>query len=301
MARGLSEDREGSGDRAETEAQEVTNPREAVKPFMERCRLRVDQALDELLPPDGHDGMGRLGGAMRHAVLGGGKRLRPVTVIAACEAVGGSMEQALAGACAVELVHAYSLVHDDLPAMDDDDERRGKPTVHRAYDEPTAILTGDALLTLAFESLTTPVAGVGPERQLEAARELAAHCGYAGLVGGQSLDIAQSGQRVGSLQELERIHLGKTAALFRVSAAIGGHLGGAAPEIQAELTRYGEELGLAFQHADDRLDEEHQHLAEATSARLLELLESARSRVRPLGVAAAPLLGLADLVEAYAG
>ncbi len=272
-----------------------------VKPFMERCRVRVDDALDNLLPPDGADGMGRLGGAMRHAVLGGGKRLRPVTVIAACEAVGGSLEQGLPGACAVELVHAYSLVHDDLPAMDDDTERRGKPTVHVAFDEPTAILAGDALLTLAFESMGTPSAGVDPARQLAASRELAALCGHAGLVGGQSLDIAQADQRIGSLEELERIHIGKTAALFRVSAAIGGHLGGADADTQTALALYGEELGLAFQHADDRLDEEHQHLADETTARLAALLDSARQRVRPLGSGAEPLLGLVDLVQAYAG
>lgn len=271
-----------------------------VKPFMERCRGRVDEALSRLLPPGGSDGMGRLGAAMRHAVLGGGKRLRPVTVIAACEAVGGTLDQAMPGACAVELVHAYSLVHDDLPAMDDDTERRGKPTVHVAFDEPTAILAGDALLTLAFESLATPAQGVDPERQLEAARELAVLCGHAGLVGGQSLDIAQADQRIESLAELERIHRGKTAALFRVSAAIGGHLGGADADVQTSLALYGEELGLAFQHADDRLDEEHQHLAAETGARLTALLASARERVRPLGAVGDPLMGLVDLVEAYA-
>jgi len=272
-----------------------------VKPFMERCRARVDEALDRLLPPAGPDGMGRLAAAMRHAVLGGGKRLRPVTVIAACEAVGGTLDQGLPGACAVELVHAYSLVHDDLPAMDDDALRRGKPTVHIAFDEPTAILAGDALLTLAFESLATPAAGVDPGRQLEAARDLAHLCGHAGLVGGQSLDIAQADQRVASLEELERIHLGKTAALFRVSAAIGGHLGGADADSQTALALYGEELGLAFQHADDRLDAEHQHLAAETGERLTALLLSARERVRPFGPVADPLVDLVALVEAYAG
>jgi geranylgeranyl pyrophosphate synthase len=272
-----------------------------VRPFMERCRVRVDAALEALLPLPGDDGQGRLGAAMRHAVLGGGKRLRPVTVIAACEAVGGTLERALPGACAVELVHAYSLVHDDLPAMDDDDERRGQPTVHVAFDEGTAILAGDALLTLAFESLATPSAGVAPARQLEACRELAVLCGHAGLVGGQSLDIAQADRRIADLEALERIHLGKTAALFRVSAAIGGHLGGADVVAQTALACYGEELGLAFQHADDRLDAEHQHLAAETARRLAELLASARARVAPLGAGAAPLLGLVDLVEAYAG
>jgi len=271
-----------------------------VKPYIERCRVRVDQRLDELLPPEGTDGMGLLAAAMRHAVLGGGKRLRPVTVIAACEAVGGSLDQGLSGACAVELVHAYSLVHDDLPAMDDDTERRGEPTVHVAFDEPTAILAGDALLTLAFESLGTAAPGVDPGRQLEAVRELAVLCGHAGLVGGQSLDIAQADERIESLAELERIHLGKTAALFRASATIGAYLGGADADAQTALALYGEELGLAFQHADDRLDEEHQHLAAETGERLTALLASARQRVLHLGAGADPLVGLVDLVEAYA-
>jgi geranylgeranyl pyrophosphate synthase len=271
-----------------------------VKPYMERCRVRVDERLAELLPRSGADGMGRLGAAMRHAVLGGGKRLRPVTVLAACEAVGGTVDQGLPGACAVELVHAYSLVHDDLPAMDDDTERRGKPTVHVAFDEPTAILAGDALLTLAFESLGTVGPGVDPGRQLQAVRDLAVLCGHAGLVGGQSLDIAGANERIESVSELERIHLGKTAALFRASAAIGGHLGGADADAQTALALYGEELGLAFQHADDRLDEEHQHLAAETGARFTALLGSARQRVRPFGSGGEPLVGLVDLVEAYA-
>ncbi|MFH2010213.1 MAG: polyprenyl synthetase family protein [bacterium] len=268
--------------------------------FMARCRTRVDQALDSLLPPPGDDGFGRLAAAMRHAVLGGGKRLRPVTVIAACEAVGGTAERALPGACAVELVHAYSLVHDDLPAMDDDVERRGRPTVHVAFDEATAILAGDALLTLAFESLAAPAPGSG-DRRLAAVYDLARLCGHAGLVGGQSLDMAYAGAEVESLDELERIHLGKTAALFRVSAAIGGHLGDADPAAQQTLNRWGEELGLAFQHADDRLDDEHRHLAAATAHRLTELLDGARARAQSFGAAGRPLVGLVELVEAYAG
>jgi geranylgeranyl pyrophosphate synthase len=278
----------------------MTPQNDDVKAFMEDCRKRVDAALDELLPPEGDDGAGRLARAMRHAVLGGGKRLRPVTVMAACQAVGGPPEQALGGACAVELVHAYSLVHDDLPAMDDDVERRGKPTVHVAFDEATAILAGDALQTLAFESLGRPIDGVEPLRQLAAMYDLASLCGFGGLVGGQALDIAQADTEIASLAELERIHLGKTAALFRVSAAIGGHLAGADADAQQTLHRYGEELGLAFQHADDRLDEEHRHLAAETDSRLAELLASARKRAEGFGGAGMPLVGLVDLVERYA-
>ena len=267
--------------------------------FLSRCTAEVDAALDRVLPPGGEDPMGRLAAAMRYAVLGGGKRLRPALVIAACEAVGGSRARALPGACAVELVHAYSLVHDDLPAMDDDDERRGRPTVHKAYDEPTAILAGDALLTLAFESLSAP-SETPAGRQLRAVQALARLAGQPGLVGGQAIDIAWEGREVDSLATLEAIHLGKTAALFRASAAIGGHLGEADPAAQATLEAYGEELGLAFQHADDRLDHEHLHLRPATDARLAALLDAARGRAATFGAAGAPLAALVDKVRAYA-
>lgn len=266
--------------------------------YLEGCRVAVDGFLEARLPPAGPDGMGRLGAAMRHAVLSGGKRLRPALVLAACEAVGSARERALPGAGAVELVHAYSLVHDDLPAMDDDVERRGRPTVHVAFDEATAILAGDALLTLAFQVLSTP-GEVAPIRQLAAVQELAVSAGHAGLVGGQSLDMSYAGKEVESLEVLERIHLGKTAALFRVSAAVGGHLGEAGPEEQEALAEYGEALGLAFQHADDILDSEHRHLSSAAAARLAELLSMARERAALFGEAGLPLGGLADLVESY--
>ena len=267
--------------------------------YLTEGRDLVDAALDRALPPEGSDGMGRLAAAMRHAVLGGGKRLRPITVLAACEAAGGTRQAALSGACAVELVHAYSLVHDDLPAMDDDVERRGRPTVHVAFDEATAVLAGDALLTLAFEVLGTPGEAPAP-RQLAAVRDLAVHCGHAGLVGGQALDMAFAGRTVQTLEQLEEIHRGKTAALFRVSAAIGGHLADADADAQQALATFGEELGLAFQHADDILDDEHQHLSRQTRDRLAGLLAAARKRVASFGEAGWPLVGLADLVEAYA-
>lgn len=270
-----------------------------IRAYLTGCQHEVDTHLEGLLPPAGPDGQGRLAAAMRHAVLGGGKRLRPALVIAACEAVGGARVRALPGASAVELVHAYSLVHDDLPAMDDDVERRGRPTVHVAFDEATAILAGDALLTLAFEALAE-AGEVAPARQLAAVHELALRAGHVGLVGGQALDMAMAGQQVESLEALERIHLGKTAALFRVSAAVGGHLGEAAADDQQALSEYGEALGLAFQHADDILDDEHRHLAEATAARLAELLERARARAARFGEAGLALRGLADLVEGYA-
>lgn len=268
--------------------------------LLAQVRGAVDGALSDWLPEEVPEAASSLASAMRYAVLGGGKRIRPVTVVAACQAVGGSLAQALPGACAVELVHAYSLVHDDLPAMDDDVERRGRPTVHVAYDEATAILAGDALLTLAFEVLARPVQGGAPDRQLAAVRELAAHAGRAGLVGGQSLDIALAGETLDSVERLESIHRGKTAALFRVSAAIGGHLGGASSDAQDRLRTYGEALGLAFQHADDILDHEHQQLADQTRKRLVDLLAQAHELARSFGSAGAALDGLADKVDAYA-
>jgi geranylgeranyl pyrophosphate synthase len=268
--------------------------------YASECQRRVDGALEQWLPSPGPEGEGRLAAAMHHAVLGGGKRLRPVTVLAACRAVGGEEQQALAGACAVELVHAYSLVHDDLPAMDDDVERRGRPTVHVAYDEATAILAGDALLTLAFEVLGRSDPAVEPARRLGAIHELAHLAGHAGLVGGQSLDLQAAGRSVATLEELERIHRGKTAALFRASALIGGLLGGGSPDAVETLTRFGEELGLAFQHADDRLDEEHLHLQDRAAERLRGLLQSARTRAQGFGEPGAALLGLVERVERYA-
>ena len=268
-----------------------------IRSYLAECQRRVDDCLEAMLPIG--EGAQSLGQAMRHAVLGGGKRLRPALVIAACEAVGGDRSRAISGACALELVHAYSLVHDDLPAMDDDLERRGKPTVHVAFGEATAILAGDALLTLAFEALAGSM-GCDPERLLMGVRELAVCAGHAGLVGGQCLDLAAAGKPCETLGELERIHLGKTAALFRAAAAVGGHLGGASPDQQASLSEYGEALGLAFQHADDILDGEHRHLGEATARRLDELLGRARELAARFGDRGEPLGGLADLVDAYA-
>jgi geranylgeranyl pyrophosphate synthase len=268
--------------------------------FADRSRAAVDAALAAALPPAGPDGLGRLGAAMRHAVLGGGKRLRPLTVLAAAEAVGGGADAALPGAVAVELVHAYSLVHDDLPAMDDDVERRGRPTVHVAFDEATAILAGDALLTLAFEVLTAPGAA-SAARRAASVLALARLSGHAGLVGGQSLDIEAGEAPLASLAALERIHRGKTAALFQASTLIGGHLGGGDDQAVATLGALGEALGLAFQHADDRLDREHLHLAAETGPRLFALLDTARTLARAFGPRGGPLLGLIGTVEEYAG
>ncbi|MFO7245567.1 MAG: polyprenyl synthetase family protein [Thermaerobacter sp.] len=218
----------------------------------EAYRRRVEDGLERLLPAASrwpepiHE-------AMRYAVFSGGKRLRPVLTLAACELAGGSVEAALPAACAVELVHTYSLVHDDLPAMDDDDMRRGRPTVHVAYDEATAILAGDALLTLAFTVLADPDGPLTPAVALRIAFELGTAAGTAGLIAGQVADLAAEGAAVDG-RELERIHRHKTGALFRACARIGAIAAGAGPADVERLSRFADEFGLAFQITDDILD-----------------------------------------------
>jgi geranylgeranyl pyrophosphate synthase len=208
----------------------------------------------------------RLAGAMRFAALAPGKRLRPLLVLLGFDAVGGTKRArpgVLPAAAALEFVHAFSLVHDDLPALDDDDLRRGRPTLHRKYDEATAILAGDALLTLAFEELAlVALSGVEPHRGAMAVLELAAAAGPAGMIGGQVLDLAAEGRwgkalaRAGATRKgVEAIHVRKTGALIAASLVIGGCLGGADPRQMAALEDIGLDLGLAFQVADDLLNE----------------------------------------------
>ena len=194
----------------------------------------------------------RLGEAMRYSLLAPGKRLRPAMVLMACEAVGGQFEHAIAGAVAVEMVHAYSLVHDDLPAMDDDDLRRGRPTTHIQFDEATAILAGDALLALALETLAS--APGDPRITLQCVRTLAAASGPSALVGGQCEDLAAEKGGDQTRQRLEAIHRRKTGALFDASIRIGGLLGGGSPDALESLARFSHPLGLAFQVVDDCLD-----------------------------------------------
>jgi geranylgeranyl diphosphate synthase type II len=215
-------------------------------------RETVDRALDEILPrPEGP--AARLHEAMRYAVFGGGKRLRPLLAIAACEALGGREDDVLTAAAALELVHTYSLVHDDLPAMDDDDLRRGRPTVHKAFGEAEAILAGDALLTLAFEVLaTTPPAAPAP-RRAEAVAVVARRSGVAGMVGGQLADL-EAERKPAALATLEWIHRHKTGALLQASAEVGAIHAGASPADRTALARFAGALGLAFQIADDILD-----------------------------------------------
>ncbi|MGH7441799.1 MAG: polyprenyl synthetase family protein, partial [bacterium] len=212
----------------------------------------AEGALRRAVPVSGSH---RLKRAMDYSLLAGGKRLRPVLVMAAAEACGVPARRVLPMACAFEALHTYSLIHDDLPAMDDDDLRRGRPTCHKAFDEATAILAGDALLTLAFELAAGngKVAGVGPQAALEASALLARAAGGRGMVGGQMEDVLAEGRRVG-LPALKAIHAGKTGALITAALEAGAALAHAAPAKRRALVSYGKHLGLAFQVADDILN-----------------------------------------------
>jgi geranylgeranyl diphosphate synthase type II len=220
----------------------------------ERCAL-VDAALNSFLPPEDELPFS-LHKAMRYSVFAGGKRVRPILMLAACEAVGGTIEQAMPAACAMEMIHTYSLIHDDLPAMDDDDYRRGTPTNHKVFGEATAILAGDALLTQAFILLSdaSAAAAVDPARRLRVIREIAGCAGSRGMVGGQVVDMESEGQPEIDLATVQYIHTHKTGALIKASVKAGAILGGADDAGIASITRYGEACGLAFQIADDILD-----------------------------------------------
>lgn len=223
---------------------------------MRQWQKRVEQALDRRLPPAGiHPG--RLHQAMRYAVLGGGKRVRPVLVYAAGGALGSDPTMLDVPACAVELIHAYSLVHDDLPAMDDDDLRRGKPTCHRAFDEATGILAGDALQALAFYILAHDAElAVDAVTRLHMIEDLARASGSRGMVGGQAIDLGAVGRSL-NIAELEAMHIHKTGALIRTSVRLGALASGnASGEALSRLDRYAKCIGLAFQIRDDVLDVE---------------------------------------------
>jgi len=222
--------------------------------FLETCQNQVEKALDHWLP-SASISPEQLHEAMRYSTLSGGKRIRAVLVYATGMALGGNIQQLDGAACAVELIHAYSLVHDDLPAMDDDDLRRGQPTCHKQYDEATAILTGDALQTLAFQVLckdeTIPVPS---EVRLEMIQTLAIASGSRGMAGGQALDLAAEGKEL-NLAELENLHIHKTGALIRASVRLGTlateHSDNA---LVQKLDHYAKCIGLAFQVRDDILD-----------------------------------------------
>ncbi|MDG9854966.1 MULTISPECIES: (2E,6E)-farnesyl diphosphate synthase [Pseudomonas] len=224
--------------------------------YQARCTARVDAALEKLFVAPREE-LTRIYAAMRYSVVNGGKRVRPLLAYAACEALGGDAERADGAACAVELIHAYSLVHDDLPAMDDDDLRRGQPTTHIAYDEACAILAGDGLQALAFEVIGN--AQLNPQdaqTRLDMLTILARAAGSAGMVGGQAIDLESVGRKIDQAA-LETMHRHKTGALIEASVQLGALASGRAntDALQA-LRRYAEAVGLAFQVQDDILDVE---------------------------------------------
>ena len=219
-----------------------------------RWRTMIDAALDEILQPGG-DAPARLLEAMRYAVFSGGKRIRPVLALAACEAVGGTSAPAMPFACAIELIHTYSLVHDDLPSMDDDDLRRGRPTLHVVFGDAMAVLAGDALLTAAFRVAADGGrhGGLAPDRVLAIIAAIGVAAGERGMVGGQVLDIESAG-KAADVQLVEAIHRQKTGALLGVAVETGALAGGATGETLEALRSFSRALGLAFQIADDILD-----------------------------------------------
>jgi geranylgeranyl diphosphate synthase type II len=287
--------------------------------FAERRRA-VDEALDRYLPP-ATTAPAVIHEAMRYSVFAGGKRLRPVLVIAGAEAVGGQMDDVMPTACCFELIHTYSLVHDDLPAMDDDDYRRGRLTNHKVFGEAMAVLAGDALLThaLGLVAVNFGLGKTAPEVCPRVLAEITGAAGTDGMVGGQVVDVQSEGQVV-SAETLEYIHTRKTAALIRGALRCGALLAGASePQLEA-LTQYGDQIGLTFQIVDDILDvegsletlgktagkDERQkkatypglHGLAASKARAAALTREAHAALAPLGPAAEPLRALADFILA---
>jgi len=226
-----------------------------LKAYLKEQCARIDAALDKYLPKESelpHS----LHKSMRYSVFAGGKRVRPILMLAACQAAGGDTEVAIPAACAMEMIHTYSLIHDDLPAMDDDDFRRGNPTNHKVFGEAIAILAGDGLLTEAFKLMSDPrfAASVPPAGRLAVINQIATCAGSYGMVGGQVVDMESEGKKDIDLPTVQYIHTHKTGALIKAAVVAGAILGGADEKKLAAITRYGEAAGLAFQIADDILD-----------------------------------------------
>jgi geranylgeranyl diphosphate synthase type II len=260
-----------------------SEPEMSLGVWIERRREEVEATLASRLPAlPASDDPGRLVEAMRYSLLSPGKRLRPLLGLAAASSVAPAPDRQVLVACAaVELVHAYSLVHDDLPAMDDDDFRRGRPSNHKVFGEATAILAGDALLTLAFEWIAE--AGLAAERAADFGRAslaLARGAGAAGMVRGQARDLGEPSP--GSVAELERLHGEKTAALFRAAVEVGGAAAGAGPAELDALRAFGWAYGVAFQHVDDLDDADHPHLASEARRRIGALIDDAVAAARSL-------------------
>lgn len=286
-----------------------------IKEFLEAKRQLIDQALDDYLPEE-DDKPTKLHQAMRYSVLAGGKRLRPILTLVAAKLVGESEDKVLPAACAIELVHNYSLIHDDLPCMDDDDYRRGQLTNHQVFGTGLAVLAGDALLTLAFEMMAQ-LEHLPDDRVLQATNELAVAAGNQGMVGGQVADIEAETKEI-SKQELDYIHRHKTGALLKSAVRIGGVLAGANQEELTAFSTYAQNLGLAFQIVDDILDIEGDvatlgkdvgsdldrekatfpalYGLEEAKKRAQELCQEAKEAVRIFGPEAETLLSLADYI-----
>ncbi|MFH1857753.1 MAG: polyprenyl synthetase family protein [Candidatus Omnitrophota bacterium] len=218
--------------------------------YLKTKRALIDEALEKLLPPENEYPLS-IHQALRYS-LKGGKRIRPILALAACETVGAKAEEALAAACGIELIHTFSLVHDDLPCMDNDDLRRGQPTVHKKFGEAVALLTGDALLSLGFELATR---GGSPSRQGQVLETLSHAIGIYGMIGGQAAELELVGKEP-ELPKLEYVHSHKTGALIAASLKIGATLGGGTPQEIEELFKFGEYVGFAFQIVDDIIDGE---------------------------------------------
>lgn len=283
--------------------------------YLQARKAVVEKALDQSLcvgePPVIYE-------AMRYSLLAGGKRLRPILCLATCELVGGSMEMAMPTACALEMIHTMSLIHDDLPAMDNDDYRRGKLTNHKKFGEDIAILAGDGLLAYAFEYIAVHTHGVDPSAVLQVVAKVGHAVGATGLVGGQVVDLASEGNPDISLETLNYIHTHKTGALLEACVVTGAMLGGATAQQLAGLSRYAYNIGLAFQIVDDILDitatqEELGKTAgkdveanKATYPRLMgltaskakadELTQAACEEVASYGDAGVPLQAIAQLI-----
>ncbi len=266
-----------------------------LKAYLKQRQALVNKALERYLPPS-REYPGSIHQAMRYSVLGEGKRIRPILVLAACEAVGGSISSALQSACALELIHAYSLVHDDLPAMDDDDWRRGKPSCHKKYGEAVGVLTGDALLTYSFELLACGNGDSGA--RLKVIREIAKAIGTQGMIGGQVVDV-EAGRSRATSAVLEYINTRKTGALISASVRVGALLGCAGPKAYKAMALYGGRIGLVFQLVDDLLDGDGAvriHGAEAVRKRAERLTRSAVACLAPFGEKTEPLRELAEFI-----
>jgi geranylgeranyl pyrophosphate synthase len=277
----------------------------ALEPWAAARRADLDALLDaRIAQPSRSEDPGRLCESIRYSLLAPGKRLRPLLALAAAEAVGAApTEPVRIAAASIELVHCYSLVHDDLPAMDDDDLRRGKPTNHKVFGEAIAILAGDGLLTLAFEwvaeaGLAARAGGAGGD-YLRAALALARGAGMWGMVRGQARDLAEPPPA--TLSDIERLHREKTGALFRAAVEIGGAVGGATEAQLAALVTFGERYGVAFQHADDLDDAEHGGFAGEARRRVVILVEEAVAALQSLDHRAEPLRAIARALAGRAG